>query len=95
MSDPLSSSPSEGILKRIRAEYTEMPGLRVTRAQAQRLWGLDEDACAAALEYLMQAGFLGRTANGQYARLTDGPTMFPPLRMASATARPRSRRIAS
>jgi hypothetical protein len=81
---PPSSPPSDAIFNRICAEYAEMPGLRVTRQQAQRLWGLDEDACIAALEHLIQTGFLCRTFNGHYARLTNGPTIFPPLRMASA-----------
>jgi hypothetical protein len=28
-------------LEKIETEYREMPGLSVTEAQAQRLWGLD------------------------------------------------------
>ena len=85
MSRRLSSTPSEGILERIRAEYAEMPGLRVTRQQAQRLWGLDEEACGVALEHLIRVGFLCTTFSGHYARRTDGPTIFPPVRMANAT----------
>jgi hypothetical protein len=30
-------------LRRVKGEYLEMPGLRLTPAQAQRLWGLDRD----------------------------------------------------
>lgn len=85
MSNPPSSALSEGILERIRAEYAEMPGLRVTRQQAQRLWGLEEDACVAALDHLMQIGFLCRTFSGLYARRTDSPAIVPPARMANAT----------
>jgi len=33
------------LLKRIRAEYMEMPGLRVTIAQGQRLFGLEWTLC--------------------------------------------------
>ena len=29
------------MLQRIQGEFVEMPGLRLTAAQAQRLWGLD------------------------------------------------------
>ena len=29
------------VLQRIQGEYLEMPGLRLTPAQAQRLWGLE------------------------------------------------------
>ena len=35
---------SEQVLHRICAEYVEMPGLRLSRKQAQRLWGIDEEA---------------------------------------------------
>jgi hypothetical protein len=44
----LSQSPSqrsETVVFRIRAEYAEMPGLKLTAAQAQRLWGLDRQSC--------------------------------------------------
>jgi hypothetical protein len=36
---------SEQMLRRSCAEYVEMPCLRLSREQAQRLWGVDEEAC--------------------------------------------------
>jgi hypothetical protein len=60
------------VVRRIRAEYLEMPGLKLSRAQAQRLWGLDEHLCAEILELLADAKFLRRTSDGFYARLFDG-----------------------
>jgi hypothetical protein len=33
------------VLRRVQGEYIEMPGLRLTIAQAQRLWGLDRAVC--------------------------------------------------
>ena len=36
-------------LRRVKGEYLEMPGLRLTPAQAQRLWGLDRESCQALL----------------------------------------------
>jgi hypothetical protein len=33
------------MLRRIRGEYLEMPGLSLTLEQAQRLWGLDAKTC--------------------------------------------------
>ena len=69
-------------VRRIFSEYLEMPGLRLTSAQAQRLWGLDADACANALRVLIESGFLRRTNAGQYVRLTDGSAVMPTLRMA-------------
>jgi len=72
---------------RLYSEYIEMPGLRLTCAQAQRLCGLDETTCHLALDALIGAGFLRRTARGQYVRLTDGPATTPALRMAKAAIR--------
>jgi hypothetical protein len=48
----------------IRSEYEEMPGLCLTRAQAQRLWLLDADACDEALQALVDAGYLRLTPSG-------------------------------
>jgi hypothetical protein len=56
------------LLERIRAEYMEMPGLTLTAAQAQRLWGLDGTTCRAALDALVEAGFLSRTDAGESRR---------------------------
>ena len=48
----------------IRAEYNEMPGLCLTRAQAQRLWRLEPDVCDNVLSAMVDAGFLRSTAGG-------------------------------
>ena len=37
--------PFDEVIRRVQGEYIEMPGLRLTPAQAQRLWGLDRLAC--------------------------------------------------
>jgi hypothetical protein len=63
---------TERLLRRIRSEFTEMPGLRLTCRQAQRLFGLDEATCAPALEALIHTKFLRRIGPDVYARLTDG-----------------------
>jgi|SRR5579864_2580869 len=42
----------------VRGEFLEMPALRLTAAQAQRLWHLEQDACAAVLAKLVRTGFL-------------------------------------
>jgi hypothetical protein len=52
----------------IRAEFREMPGMQLTRAQAQRLWGLDSVRCDALLAALTDARFLKRTEQGAYTR---------------------------
>ena len=48
----------------IRSEYDEMPGLCLTRAQAQRLWLLDAEVCDNVLRVMVDAGFLRLTAGG-------------------------------
>ncbi len=64
---------SEEVLVRIKTEYLEMPGLRLTLAQARRLWNLDAETCERALTLLVEAGFLLRTPAGQYARRHPEP----------------------
>lgn len=83
MSNALPDVLSEQVLQRICAEYVEMPGLRLPRKQAQRLRGLDEDACGQILEFLVKTGFLTMAAPGTYGRLTEGP-VGPRLRRAKA-----------
>ena len=63
----LSQAPPS-LLGRIRAEYSEMPGLNLTPAQAQRLWGLDRESCEALLNDLLGSGFLARTRDGSFVR---------------------------
>ena len=46
------------IVRRVRAEFLEMPGLRLTPPQARRLWGLDGDACQAVIDALVASAFL-------------------------------------
>jgi hypothetical protein len=72
----------DDIRRRVCGEYMEMPGLRLTCAQAQRLWGLDEQTCLMLFASLERDGFLHRHTDGRYARLTDGAFSFPPARMA-------------
>ena len=67
-------SKIEGAITRLRAEYMEMPGLRLTPAQVQRLCGVEPTMCQAVLESLVDARFLRVTATGHYARLADGQT---------------------
>jgi hypothetical protein len=56
------------VLQRVQGEYREMPGLRLTIAQAQRLWGLDRAVCDALLGTLVETKFLLRTRDGAFVR---------------------------
>ena len=67
----MTETTADGALHaRIRAEYHEMPGMRLTLAQAARLFNLDPPRCARVLEALVSAGALwtdGREFIGQNA----------------------------
>jgi hypothetical protein len=54
------------LLARIRAEFSEMPGLRLTLLQARRLFGLDIVTCSSALAALQASGFLATTRDGAF-----------------------------
>jgi hypothetical protein len=61
----------EAIVRRIREEFREMPGLRLTVAQATRLWGLEHEMCRAVIERLVASAFLRWTPAGTITR-ADG-----------------------
>ncbi len=54
------------LVDRVRGEYSEMPGLRLTVSQACRLWQVDVSTCETLLEELVREGFLYKTGNGAY-----------------------------
>jgi hypothetical protein len=62
------SSP-ESLVARIRGEYREMPGLRLTFAQGCRFWQIDALTCETLLAQLVQEQFLYMTDNGAYVAL--------------------------
>jgi len=45
-----------------------MPGLRLTPAQATRLWGVDAGVCREVIDRLVEASFLRWTASGAVTR---------------------------
>jgi len=69
---PMIASLDTALIDRVRGEFLEMPGLRLTFQQARRLWGLDEETCACLLEALVVSGFLVHGDDEQYARAFDG-----------------------
>ena len=78
------STSDEHLLRRIRGEYLEMPGLRLTRDQAQRLWVLDATTCTRLLDCLIDARFLRRDADGRYGRIGDSSLRRAAGRMLKA-----------
>ena len=77
---PEPSTTSEAVLRRVKGEFLEMPGLRLTEAQARRLWGLDQDACTALLGALVEANFLFRTRDGAFMRVEHAAPVKASLR---------------
>ena len=68
------------LLRRMWSEFVEMPGLRLTRVQAQRLWGVDAETCISALDTLMALKLLVRSPEGHYSRpsaVTDDASAAP------------------
>lgn len=60
------------LVRRIVAEFDDMPGMSLSLKQAGRFLGVDEKVCARILAGLTQDGQLRRNANLQYVR-TDRP----------------------
>jgi hypothetical protein len=53
----------------IKSEFLEIPDLCLTKAQVERLWGLDAAASEVLLRELVDARFLRRTRAGAYVRV--------------------------
>jgi predicted transcriptional regulator of viral defense system len=81
MEDSMSAFVDQHLIQRLRAEYIEMPGMRLTIEQVRRLCGIDAHACKVVLESLVKAGFLYLLSDGSYARLTEGdPAQLHPAK---------------
>lgn len=57
---------------RVRAEYMEMPGLRLTLSQAARLFGLAPDVAVAVLKELQRESILTCSDTGVFALVSAG-----------------------
>jgi hypothetical protein len=66
---PEPNRATDEVLRRVQGEFLEMPGLRLTEAQARRLWGLDAASCKALLATLVEANFLFCTRDGAFMRV--------------------------
>jgi hypothetical protein len=70
------------VLERLRAEYLEMPGLKLRIEQVQRLCGIEQTMCKLVLDALVKTSFLCLKSDGTYVRLTEGSS--PRLRPVKA-----------
>lgn len=76
-------SPRESLVTRIRGEYLEMPGLRLTFPQACRLWQVQPADCRAALQALLDEKFLVHTPEGAFVAATTTARRRPQLAKAA------------
>jgi hypothetical protein len=70
----MSTCRHEQILERLRAEYREMPGMRLKLEQVQRLCGIEQPVCKRALEALVEAKFLRLGSDGAYVLFGSHPS---------------------
>jgi hypothetical protein len=66
---PEQNRPTDDVLNRVQGEFLEMPGLRLTGAQARRLWNLDAAMCEALLGVLVDEKFLFKTRDGAFMKV--------------------------
>lgn len=77
---------NDDVLRRVQGEFLEMPGLRLTEAQARRLWGLDATACGALLGALVESKFLFRTRDGAFMKAEHATPLRASLKPRQAIA---------
>jgi hypothetical protein len=54
----------ETVMRRVLAEFEEMPGMALTRRQAARLFGLEQDLCRIVIDVLLDSAYLRETSTG-------------------------------
>ena len=62
------SLAEDDLVRRVRGEFREMPGMCVTLTQASRLWTPDQEACTRVLGALVAARFLELDRTGRYRK---------------------------
>src|SRR5262249_61721317 len=78
----------EAIVRRIAAEFVEMPGLILSVPQASRLLGLEEAACERILTSLVKDGLLRRRGGGGLCGAARPFRPAPPAAPCAAGRRP-------
>jgi hypothetical protein len=59
----------ENLVMQVEGEFLDTPGLRMTVADGQRRFGIDEVTCEAILEALVDGGVLLKRSDRVYERL--------------------------
>ena len=82
----------DDVLNRLHAEFLEMPGLRLTIEQVQRLCGVERVICQMVLDTLVEEELLCMSADGHYKRVRHGE---PSRSRAAKAGLPRTTQVAS
>lgn len=64
----IDTGECDNCLRRIRAEFWEMPGLALSVAQAQRLWSLDSSVVERLFKELVASGELRERSDRRFVR---------------------------
>ena len=81
-----SASPLAALLQQVREEYGKMPGLKLTKPQAMRLFGVAPSVSAAMLRALVMENFLSRAGDGVFVRSTTDLENEPRRHASDAVA---------
>ena len=65
----LFAARDELLIRRVRAEFIEAPGLSPTIAEAVKLFQLPRDQCSSVLSHLVRDGFLRETRRGRFCAI--------------------------
>ncbi len=71
--EDVAAAISHPLARRILGEFKEMPGLKLTVSQAQRLFGLGRSECESLLRTLTNAHLLARTRDDSYVLASTAP----------------------
>ena len=63
---PSGEPHRRALIQRVLGTYAEMPGLRLTRSQAEKQFGVSGGTVVVVLDYLVDRGALARDERGQY-----------------------------
>jgi len=67
---PSDSAPLAALLQQVREEYRTIPGLRLTKPQAIRVFRVAPSVCAAMFRALVMENFLTRADDGVFVQST-------------------------
>ena len=67
------------LIRRLQNEFGEMPGLRLTERQVERLCHVSASTSASALRALVSAGYLHMFEDGTYGRADFAASSGSPL----------------